>query len=252
MIRLTWDTAFRFIPIVLFTWVISSAHTTQLPEPQAYTTTAPLPLELLQQCQQADGATISRLVKQLQQFPLEAFNEDSRLLVESLITNNSMHTAKFIKLAGFLGRCNFIQGIRADYEQGSPEKLATNLALVRCGDPAKTASFIRNLRKAKFGDDFIYEVVPMMIYTRNEQVFALLEEYTNRSEKLCTTEGETGVPANCGYRIIEQLAPVLRNYPFKLQASGDLQTKDYPAALSKVREWMKSFNGRLPIITNTY
>jgi hypothetical protein len=41
----------------------------------------------------------------------------------------------------------------------------------------------------------------------------------------------------CGYRIMEQLAPVIAEYPLQLDEFGDLQTHDYPSALEHVREW---------------
>jgi hypothetical protein len=33
---------------------------------------------------------------------------------------------------------------------------------------------------------------------------------------------------------------VIEGYPLKLSASGDVETKDYPAALKTVREWFKA------------
>lgn len=250
MIRLTWDKAYLLIPLVLFTWVITSAHLSI--SPSLFPAAAQSPLEILTQCESANANDINRLISQLQKFPLEAYDAKSRQKVEGLVVNSEFHTAKYIKLAGFLGRCDFVQSLRESYEKGSPEKLAVNLALVRCGDQGRINSFIRNLRKAEFGDAMMYEVVPMMIYTRQQEVYELLVEFAHRDSKRCTSEGETGRPVICGYRIIEQLAPVLENYPYEQLASGDLNTTDYPGALAEIRSWLTAFGKQLPIIQNTY
>jgi hypothetical protein len=55
----------------------------------------------------------------------------------------------------------------------------------------------------------------------------------------------------CAYRIMEMLAPIIENYPLKQNASGDIETNDYPMALQTVREWFK-INKAYKILRDTY
>ena len=56
----------------------------------------------------------------------------------------------------------------------------------------------------------------------------------------------------CGYRIMEYLAPVIKDFPLKTDASGDVITKDYEHALMQVREWLKNKGEHYVIETNTF
>ena len=54
----------------------------------------------------------------------------------------------------------------------------------------------------------------------------------------------------CGYRIMEQLAPVIKDYPLTLDASGDVKTNDYKKSLELIRNWLKQ-NKDIYIIDNS-
>jgi len=54
----------------------------------------------------------------------------------------------------------------------------------------------------------------------------------------------------CGYRVMEQLAPAIKNYPLTLDASGDVKTNDYKKSLALVRKWFQE-NKDIYIIDNS-
>jgi hypothetical protein len=67
-------------------------------------------------------------------------------------------------------------------------------------------------------------------------------EVMQRDDKNCmTADAEREEPMPCGYRIMEQLAPVIVGYPVQLDESGDIKAKDYTAALQKVRDWFTKY-----------
>ncbi|NJO87362.1 MAG: hypothetical protein HC821_05150, partial [Lewinella sp.] len=69
----------------------------------------------------------------------------------------------------------------------------------------------------------------------------------------CTpADAETPGQIDCGYRLIEQLAPAIAGFPVQADAEGDLLTDDYAAALVAVRTWYAANQGRYQILTDTF
>ena len=87
-------------------------------------------------------------------------------------------------------------------------------------------------------DNLVYNIFPDLVFTRRPEAIAFLIEEIGSNEKNCLSadvEREVSIP--CGYRIMEQLAPVIEGFPFDLDESGDLKASNYPAALATVRQW---------------
>ena len=50
---------------------------------------------------------------------------------------------------------------------------------------------------------------------------------------------------------MEMLAPAIKNYPYSLDATGELLTDDYDKALYNIREWFKK-NPQYIIVNTQY
>jgi hypothetical protein len=89
-------------------------------------------------------------------------------------------------------------------------------------------------------DEVVYQIYPDLVYTRQKEIVALLIGQLNSDVKNCES-ADAERPANipCAYRVMEMLAPAIEGYPVKLDASGDIDAKDYTEALQKVRTWFK-------------
>jgi len=195
------------------------------------------PTALLQQAQNAPNAEIRKIQDRLRRIPLAEFNSSHQRKVQTLISKGGSRADEWILIAGFLGMCDYVQSIRYDYENGTDEKQAVNLALTRCGTPEKVASLLRNAKKIPVEDNFIYEVAPKLIYTRQKAILNYLFEIVMSDAKSCNSSGEYERAIPCAYRLIEMLAPAINQYPFGLSASGDLEQKDYKFALATIRRW---------------
>jgi hypothetical protein len=97
---------------------------------------------------------------------------------------------------------------------------------------------MRRARKLPVNDDVIYSIFPDLVYTRNKEAVSYMIEVLQRDDATCmSADAERQAPIPCGYRVMEQLAPIIKGYPLALDASGDIKTNDYVAALKTVREW---------------
>ena len=134
----------------------------------------------------------------------------------------------------------------------SPQiRWAALLALSRMGDATASQDILKRVKKAGINDDVVYDLFPDLIYTRNKELFAYLIEVLHSDEKNCTSAGENVSKIPCAYRVMEMLAPIIKDYPLTLDASGDVNTKDYAAALQTVRTWFKQ-HPNYTILNDTY
>jgi len=121
---------------------------------------------------------------------------------------------------------------------GQSIRWASLVSLARLGDASAIEEVDRRARKLPVNDDVVYSIFPDLVYTHNKQIIAYMVEVLQRDDAICmSADAERQAQIPCGYRIMEQLAPVIKGYPLQLDASDDIKTDDYVAALKTVREW---------------
>jgi hypothetical protein len=157
-----------------------------------------------------------------------------------LLARKSSHFEELLRLIGFLELTDLKESIRPYTQIGNSQatRWAAIVSLARMNDVAATEEMMRRARKLAVSDDIIYKIFPDLAYSRCPEAIAYMVEALQSDEKNCLSadaENEQAIP--CGYRIMEQLAPVIDGYPLQLDGSGDLKTTDYIAALKTVREW---------------
>jgi len=187
-----------------------------------------------------DGGNAGISLDYLASFLKEDFNSTSKDSVRSLFRKKAQHFEKVIKLCGFLELVDLKEEIRPYTQAGNSQSLrwAALVSLARMGDGAAISEVDRRARKLPVNDDVIYSIFPDLAYTRNRQLIGYMVEILQRDDATCmSADAERSVQIPCGYRVMEQLAPVVKGYPLSLDASGDVKTNDYVAALKTVREW---------------
>jgi hypothetical protein len=180
----------------------------------------------------------------LQQFRQQDFTTDAKDTLRSLVKKMPAYYDKLVTLCGFLGMADQQRVIQAQIESGAikskSEKWSAYLALCRMGDAQALAYVMNRVRKVGVNDDVVYEVFPDLVYTRQREAVDYLIEALNSNEKNCepaNPEASGNIP--CAYRVMEMLAPVLKDFPLQTDAAGDVTAKDYPKALQLAREWLK-------------
>jgi hypothetical protein len=191
-------------------------------------------------CAQPALGMTAILLDLLKQFEKKDFSIAAKDTLRMLVKAHAPHVDQFMKLAAFLDLKDLIPVIRPSTQPGNPigTRWAAYLSLSRMGEKSATAEILRRIKKIPLNDDVVYEVFPDLIYTRQPEALTHVIEALYSDEKNCmAADAEKDAPTVCGYRIMEQLAPVIIDYPLQLDEFGDLQTNDYPAALEHVREW---------------
>lgn len=187
-------------------------------------------------------ANIGILWTSLSQFKKVDFSPVATDSLRSSLRIRLPHLDKLLKLIGYLELIDLKETLRPlTYPPSLPrDRWAALLALSRMKDVEATQYILLRAQKQKVDDNVVYEIFPDLVYTRQREVLDYLITVLNSDEKNChTADAENEQPVLCGYRVMEQLAPVIIDYPLTLDKSGDIQTTDYAQALTDVRLWFK-------------
>lgn len=165
------------------------------------------------------------------------------------------HTEEVVRLIGFVGNREAIENIRkfSTPENGKSLRWSALLAMSRLGDEESTTSVLQRAKKLKINDEVVTQLFPDLIYTRQKQVIDYAVEVLMSNEASCeSADNDNPTSILCGYRIMEQLALAIKNYPLTLDASGDVRTSDYKKSLATVREWFRQSKGNYSIDNTTF
>lgn len=195
---------------------------------------------LLEACKDNDTGNAGTALIYLTSFLRKDFNDSAKDSIRSLFRQKTAHFEVLIKLVGFLEITDLKEDIRLLTLKDNPKPIrwAAIISLARMQDPAARQEMMRIVKKLPVNDDVIYQIFPDLIYTRDREAIQYMVELLHSDGKYClAADAERETPIPCGYRIMEQLAPVIKNYPLEPDESGDIKTTDYLAALASVRYW---------------
>ncbi len=175
--------------------------------------------------------------------------------IRSIFRTKAFRSPQLIKLVGFFEMMELqseLLALSQSRTEGKVERWSALLALARMGDEQAISNIMNRLQRIPVSDDVVYQLFPDLVYTRARPVLNYLIEALNSDAKNCHTaneEKDASIP--CGYRIMEMIAPAIKDYPLKLDESGDVVTTDYVVALQTVRTWLKG-NGEYEILRDKF
>jgi hypothetical protein len=197
---------------------------------------------LLRACNDHDPGIRATALDLLTEFHRIDYNLPARDSLRKLIRSKVSPLDRLLKLAGFLHLTDLLPDIQPLAQRGNPFRLRWSAlqSLARMGQPAAIRVMMERVERLPVNDDLVYKIFPDLIFTRQREPIAYVVEALQSDHKNClSADVERELPIPCGYRIMEQLAPVIENFPLKLGESGDIKTNDYPAALDTVRQWFR-------------
>mgnify|MGYP001254986770 CR=1 FL=1 len=193
------------------------------------------------------------IVRKLTHFPIQEFDKSARVKVAGLLHPGQNHLEEWVLLAGFLNLKSSLRRLLEEKDIPGTLRQAIGFALVRCGDEGALQKLKNNIYTIPVDDDFVYQLVPLLVYTRRKEMTDYLLELVQKDDTGCTpADAETPGAINCAFRIMEYLAPVIRDFPLETSISGDLETDDYPNALQLVRSWIIESGGVYFLDDTTY
>ena len=178
----------------------------------------------------------------LAQLPLDTFSLSAREALERLLTlSPAASSPELFRLAGALGLQTGLRDAAAYLDLPPDMRELRKLALVRAGDETLGTYFDERVTAWPVDQSYVTEVLPMVIYARRRAGFDYLWAELSVANRACRSlDPNTSAREDCGYRLLEALAPVTEDFPLALTWDGALDTDDYPAALELARDWFRA------------
>lgn len=204
-----------------------------------------------------DSGINGQVATSLTKFQPQDFDPIAIDSVRQLVKKLPPYANKLFKLVGYLALQDQSSVLKSYLEQqpplSSPDRWAVYVALARLGDQQALDLILNRVRTFGVNDDVVYEIFPDLIYTRSYRAISYLVEVLFSNAQNCEApNADSQIKISCAYRVMELLAPVIKDFPIALGASGDLVERDYVKALAISREWFKQKDGKYEIIRNTY
>jgi len=187
---------------------------------------------------------VSNNITRLQHFTKADIDAKAKQVIEERLDKwNSMYYMRVAKMAAKLGVGRNQIRNRQMLEKGADveTKWALHLAMARLGEQTDIDFVTRRASSIPYdyAEDLIRTIIPELIYTRQKQAIDVCVKILQDDGCKCAS-GNPDVDAKilCGYRIMELLAPIIKDYPYKPSISGMIEADNYEEALRVVREWL--------------
>jgi|GEM_PF-503901 len=211
---------------------------------------------LIDACRDKNSGVCGSASRYLTYFMKDDYTKEAQVQLALLLNEKPYHFNRIILLNGFVKPDNSkttIQNIiDTDSTLTKKDRWSAKLALARMGDEKYVNYCVQKIQSMPINDDIVYELLPDLIYTRQPSAFSYLIKILNNDAKLCMSSNPDKEAAIlCGYRVMEYLAPVIKDFPLQTDASGDIQHDDYDDALAIVRKWFED-NPEYEILTSNF
>ncbi len=200
----------------------------------------PYLIALLNGCKDPDGSVIGQNISWLQNFNKRDFPPAAIELITFLLRNNKMpHRQRLILLAGYVGAGQeFMKRQLLQPDLNPKDQWFLSLALARMGDASSVDFCLNTLQGQALNNQLVEFGLPDIIYTRQKKLFDVCVGYINSDELSCfSADPDNEAAMLCGYRVLELMAPVIEDFPIRVNAIGTLDVPDYDAALILARQW---------------
>ncbi len=184
-------------------------------------------------------------LRHLTSFGPDDFSNEAKYILRDLVNKQHNNYQLVLKLTGLANMQEMLPLYKAKLVHDTlltrDDRWVLHTTMARLGDTTEANYVLLRAKKINMNNDFVYHFMPDLIYTRQKKVFDYLVKQLQSNEKNCTSS-HPDYPGQiiCGYRIMEAMAPAVKNFPYNVLASGDLDADDYEKALADVREWFKN------------
>jgi len=188
-----------------------------------------------------DAGIMVKAITALTGFKNTDFTNNQQLRIINRLKADMPHLAQYARLVGYMPNEAAIEPLKQAQLRTTDgwESFNLNLALARRGDEQATTAVLNKIQNAQINDAFVYDIVPVLVYSRSIEIFGFLEELIFSDEANCgSVNPDSNANILCGYRIMEYVAPAIEGFPLPTDEYGELEVDDYEVALTTLREWL--------------
>ncbi len=209
--------------------------------------------QLLAQLSDATPIQRIKILRDLQKFDLNDYSDSNKKQIGSYLDMDKAPSEALIFLCGFLQLESTLLVLLEKHKKNKPLLQKIKIALVRAGNLSKANTLRKNIEKLSINDPFVYEVLPLLAYTKERIIYDWLLDQILLDERNChPADAEGAGNINCAFRIMEAVAPGIIDFPVGLDKWGDLDVDSYSKALTTVRDWITTHQKDYTIDKQTY
>jgi hypothetical protein len=199
---------------------------------------------LVDGCMDKQASMRKNIAKQLEHYLKPDFTEPSKKKLTALLRLESNYYENTIKLIGYLEMITQTNVLKAMLDSGKTKNKTLewdiHLSLARLGNKDDIKYCTDLVRNTGLNDKVVYNLFPDLAYTHSREAIDYMIEVLNKDSKDCFSPNpDNPVKIPCAYRVMEFLAPLVKNFPLKTDKDGELDVDDYEKALIICREWFK-------------
>ncbi len=198
---------------------------------------------LLEACKDKESGNSGVASRALSTFSSGDFSSYAADSILALISSHAYHLERIILLSGFIhnsSTISFLENLKISGDSlTAKQRWTVDLALARLGNRESIEYCLDKVRSTGVDDRTVTHLFPDLAYIRNKEAFDyMLNEILSDEEKCLSANPDNEKPVICAFRIMELVAPYMRDFPVKLTSYGELAIDNYDEALIKVKEWI--------------
>lgn len=198
----------------------------------------------------------SKVIRYLTMFNKNIYSTNQVRLLESKLKSNASYS-NLVILLGYVGNISTIDSIKQIFPNSRKfsknEIWATYKALARLGDGNSIDYCVKKISTFGINDEVVDYIFPDLAYISQQKSFDVLIEAILSDEASCSSlNPNSDFKIICAYRVLELLAPRLKNFSINLLPSGDLNVTDYSNALENARKWLSENRNQYQINTEIF
>ncbi|MCG8409694.1 MAG: hypothetical protein MI739_00225 [Bacteroidales bacterium] len=198
--------------------------------------------KLLQGCFDKNGGIVGVLLSNLTDFDASDFDNKAKETIDRLLEKKKMfHKKELAMLAGITNTGHEImKNLFSSEDETRDTKWGISLALARQGSVVHINYCFKQISDIPVNNAFISYIIPDLIYTRQRKLIDFCKDIIFRDTKDCFSPNpDEPEDILCAYRVMELIAPAIENFPYRLDATGSLNTDNYKKALKVTRKWFR-------------
>lgn len=201
----------------------------------------------LQGLNDEERAVQGYIADRLQAAEAEVYTDEMRNLLVGKLNPRPFYYEELVLALAYLDQTTAISPIinhlrTQSSEMSQMERWQAHIALARLGEKPALDFIVRKAQELQVNDNIIYDIYPTLAFTRQKAAVDVLVEQVFNDEQNCSSpDPDSNQKITCAYRILEIIAPIIQDFPITVdEATGDLDTDDYEAALQQSREWLEA------------
>jgi len=200
--------------------------------------------ELAKACKDEDGTIRSFASGSLKRYTKQDFSDNAKQELKDILELDHTYYGNIVQLVGYLDMTEEIkqlEGLLGDMALNDIRiKWKLNTALARLGSQ-ESIDYCVNYAKSKDMNDLLVKfVMSDLAYIKQPETIGFLVSELYNDEKNCRSANPmSSAKITCAYRIMELLAPVVKDYPYKAKYGTQLDAPSYEKAVDDIRQWFQ-------------